>query len=197
MIWVGERTGVEISVAQSPEELDKAWDQIGGEYVPPPEQRAPWLDMLGKETHSYLVARLGEMAVGWEMVKFDGAVKREKKVNEALRARYPEQFPVPIIYALTVSPDHQFLGVARDLVDTAELHILDTPGAPQRSALSVRLKNVPALHIFETQGYKPIPHKGRLAVVLDIPAQSMVAPDEKPLKSYIMSKDLSGTVDVE
>lgn len=183
------RSGAEILPIKSSDELDKAWREI--DYDPPggEDVRQEWLDMVGKDRHDFLIARLGEKAIGFVVIRWAGPVSFEPQLTEALNTAFPGQDPIPTIYSLRATPEYRGNRIGWDLMEAAEQQITDRDDVTQRAALSVEVDNQYALPIFINTGYKVLPYKYRYVAFLHRPADDHESSSDKPV--YFMTKDLS------
>jgi ribosomal protein S18 acetylase RimI-like enzyme len=182
-------SSLELSAIGSGEELVQAWSNYG--YYPAGGIEA-WVEAVDEDRNAVLIARLAKLVVGFVTIKWSGPSVREPEVTEALTAEFPNQSPIPTLYALNIHKNYRRQGIARQLMRGAEDHIVDRPGAVPRAALSVEARQVPAVSLYFSLGYQLVPYKNRGVVVLDRPTlneEGAWVPSNEP--SYIMSKDLS------
>jgi ribosomal protein S18 acetylase RimI-like enzyme len=187
---IKRNSGAEILAVESGDELMQAWREAGFSPAGGEEAMPMWAEVVGKGRHDFIIARLGNKAVGSVLVKRDGPVELEKGIFEtALKDAFPEEQPIPVIYSWYVHPAHRENYVGRDLLDAAEQSIANRQGAVARSALWVACDNLDAVPRFVKSGYDFLRYRGSFGVVLDRPASDKVHSSTEPV--YMMTKDLS------
>lgn len=185
---------VEISVVRSSDELELAWKEV--EFMPYGGEvgRAQWLDVVGKDSHDFLVARLADFAVGSVVIKWSGPVGAEKEFSEALTEAFPDEQPTPVIYYLHVHPYHRRQKIADSLTESVELLIVEKPDTVQRAALYTGISNEGALSLYRNRDYQVLKYRGQETVDFE---RTAIDEHGKYVRSvepvYLMTKDVSKT----
>jgi GNAT superfamily N-acetyltransferase len=178
-----------ISVVKTGDELFEAWEQIGLGIPSSVEGRQQWVQAVEGRQHTFLVARVGSIAVASEFINYGGPSMREWQFREALDEKFRDHLPTPTIYALFVNPDYRGEGMGRRITAYAEHRVKTKRNVAKRVALNVETDNEFALPIYINRGYKVLPYKGHNTVILDRPTPSRKSKSKKPV--YLMVKDLS------
>lgn len=142
--------GYSIDVVQDGDELLQVWEDC--ELVLPNIQ--PTIERLESGQFGFLAARIGQRAVGYEMISWIGQNPNEPAFVEVVKHSFPEENrPIPTLYNMNVVKRHRRKSIGRALLNSAEISVVNHETAPKKLVLSVRENNTAARNLYESAGY--------------------------------------------
>src|SRR6266576_7336109 len=84
-----------ITAVRSGDELFGVWSDLERTVPQDEAMRSAWAKAVEARTHTFLAARVGDIAVSSLFIKWSGPVDREKQFTEALADEFPGLEPIP------------------------------------------------------------------------------------------------------